>query len=308
MKLQSDRTLYSVVVDLMSGETVNGDMRWAPLTADVSAKIGPNSSVRLDVRVPTASWLTSLGCAPGRLAVRFGRGWYPTRPPPNQNDFLRPGQRRAEASRVHPDRCQIPRRPPSAAGVPECAPPNLGSRVSRNAGFREPAGDGSRVQLSDLDRSVRVDGPSGVVGHFPHVVIRIGKRPCRSSPGGLSRRPHDGPPGSFGIRQNNLHFLWRADVVGEFDSGSTVTTESSPKTEHHPACLEEAHFIVGLLSAGSTQRLIETTSSGQVGHAEGHQTDALFHMTSMTCDMSPNERPRTAVLPMMRAWPNAGWV
>ncbi len=32
------------------------------------------------------------------------------------------------------------------------------SEVSPTAGFRAPAGDGSRVQLSDLDRSVRVDG------------------------------------------------------------------------------------------------------------------------------------------------------
>lgn len=73
LTLQSDRTLYGVVVDPRSGQTVNGDMRWAPLTADVSAKIAPGSSVRLDVRVPTASASPSLGYAipPGEWQVRF---------------------------------------------------------------------------------------------------------------------------------------------------------------------------------------------------------------------------------------------
>ena len=174
------------------------------------------------------------------------------------------------------------------------------------AGSRAPAGEGSQVQVSDLDRSVGVDGPSGVVGRFPHVAVRVCEGTRRSTPRRLSGRPHDAPTGSFGILQNNVHFLCGADVVGEFNSGSTVTTKSSPETEDHSTCLEEAHFIVGLLSPGPAQCLIETPGSGQVGDTKGHQADALFHIASMARDMSLNERPRNAVGPFTPAWPNAG--
>lgn len=91
------------------------------------------------------------------------------------------------------------------------------------------------MQLSDLDRSVGVDGPSGVVGHFPHVAVRIRECFCRSSPRCLSGRSHDGPTGSFGIRQNMLHFVWGTDVVGEFDSGSAATTCGGPLSEQREA-------------------------------------------------------------------------
>jgi len=53
---------------------------------------------------------------------------------------------------------------------------------------------------------------------------------------------------SLGFSQYVGDFVWRANVVSQFDARSAVTPKSSPQTKDHPAGLEEAHLIVWLMS------------------------------------------------------------
>ena len=65
--------------------------------------------------------------------------------------------------------------------------------------------------------------------------------------------------------------------MGELDARRAVAAERGPEAEGHPAGLEEADLVVGLLGAAPAERLVEGAGAGEVGHAEGHQTDALVH-------------------------------
>jgi hypothetical protein len=72
-----------------------------------------------------------------------------------------------------------------------------------------------------------------------------------------------------------------------------VITQCSPKSEHHPTRLEEAHFGVRLLRATPAQRLVEAASAGQITHAESYEADALFQVESIPRRLPRKRRLRT---------------
>ena len=47
-----------------------------------------------------------------------------------------------------------------------------------------------------------------------------------------------------------------------------MTSEGSPKPEHHSTSLEEANLVVGLLGTSPAKRLVKGASPTQVGHAK----------------------------------------
>src|SRR6266571_1538470 len=129
----------------------------------------------------------------------------------------------------------------------------------------------------DADGPVRTECPAGIVGDLPHIAVGIGECPCRAAPLGAGRRPNDGGTCPPGFGQYGADLLGRADVVGELDPGSAVTPERRPQAEDHPAGLEEADLIIGLLGAAPAERLVERPGPGKVGDTERHQADALIH-------------------------------
>jgi hypothetical protein len=115
--------------------------------------------------------------------------------------------------------------------------------------------------------------------------------PLSYPPVRLSSRPHDGPAGTLGVGQHEVYLFRREDVVGEFDTRSAVITQCSPKSEHHPTRLEEAHFGVRPLSTTPAQRLVEAASAGQTTHAESYEADALFQVESIPRRLPPKKAP-----------------
>jgi hypothetical protein len=65
--------------------------------------------------------------------------------------------------------------------------------------------------------------------------------------------------------------------VGGLDPESAVTAERRPQAEDHPAGLEEADLIIGLLGAAPAERLVERPGSVKIGDAKRHQADALIY-------------------------------
>jgi hypothetical protein len=159
---------------------------------------------------------------------------------------------------------------------------------------------------SDMDSAVLVQRPTGVVGDLPHVAVGVGEGTGRAAPLRLGRRTHNRPAGAQRLRQHLADLFGRADVVGEFDARRAVATERGPQAEHHPAGLEEADFVVGLLGAGPAERLIEPAGPGEIGDAEGHQADALIHGDSFAdhrCECCQKSRIRAGgVGPASSSW------
>ena len=55
-----------------------------------------------------------------------------------------------------------------------------------------------------------------------------------------------------------------------------------PEAENHPAGLEEADLVVRLPSAAPSERLVKAARTGEIGDAERHEADALFHFVTRT--------------------------
>ena len=112
---------------------------------------------------------------------------------------------------------------------------------------------------------------------LPYVAVGIGEGAGRTAP--LRKRgwAKHGATRLLGIGQDGADLLGRADVVGELDAGSTVTTERCPQAEDHPPGLKEADLIVRLRCVVPAERLIERTGSGKIGDAKRHEADALLH-------------------------------
>jgi hypothetical protein len=69
--------------------------------------------------------------------------------------------------------------------------------------------------------------------------------------------------------------------MGQLDSGGTVAAERGPQSEDHAAGLVERHLIVGLLSAGPAECLVEGSRSAKVPNPKRDHRDPLFHLPSM---------------------------
>jgi len=65
--------------------------------------------------------------------------------------------------------------------------------------------------------------------------------------------------------------------VGELDPRRTVAAERRPQPEHEAAGLEEADLVVGLPAVAPAERLVEGAGTGEIGDAERHEAEALFH-------------------------------
>lgn len=129
---------------------------------------------------------------------------------------------------------------------------------------------------------------------LPNVAIGIGECACRAAPLGLGGRPNDTSACPLRFRQHNVDFLWRTDIVSEFDAWSTMTAEGRPEAEDHPAGLEEAHLFVWLLSRAPSKRLVEVPGPRQVGYTKCYEADALFHPEEHRASVPPNTRPTIA--------------
>jgi len=77
--------------------------------------------------------------------------------------------------------------------------------------------------------------------------------------------------------EHGINLLGRSDVVRQFDPWRAVAAERCPQPEDHSASLEEHDFVVGLLGASPSERLVESSGAAEVLHAECHETDSLFH-------------------------------
>jgi hypothetical protein len=115
------------------------------------------------------------------------------------------------------------------------------------------------------------------VRDLPHIAVGIGEGPRRTAPLRAGGRAQNRTISPFGLGQDGADLLGRADIVGELDSGSTVTAKRCPQSECHPAGLKEADLIVGLLYVVPAERLIERTGSGKIGDAKRHKADALVY-------------------------------
>jgi hypothetical protein len=146
----------------------------------------------------------------------------------------------------------------------------------------------------DADAAVVVQRPTRVVGHFPDIPVRVGKGPGRASPFGSGGCTHDRCAGPFGGHQHSADLLGRADVVGQFDAGRSMTAERCPQTQHHPASLKEADLVVWLVGAAPTQRLVEPAGAAEVGDAEGHEADALLDSVRIVLAKAGPEAQRRA--------------
>jgi len=129
----------------------------------------------------------------------------------------------------------------------------------------------------DPDGAVRIECPVGIVRDLPDVTLGIGKGTGGTAPLRPGGRPEDGAACLLGFGQDSADLVGRAHVEGELDAGSTVTAERGPQAENHAAGLKEAHLIVRLLRIAPAERLIERTSSGEIGDAKCHKADALVH-------------------------------
>src|SRR5580704_2975129 len=125
--------------------------------------------------------------------------------------------------------------------------------------------------------------PTGIVSDLPHVALGISKCPGRAAPLRQRCRTDDRTARLLGLCQHFTDFFGRADVVGEFDAGCTMSAESSPKAKHHSSGLEETDLVVGLLGTAPAERLVEGAGAGQVVDSEGHETDALVHDFILAC-------------------------
>ena len=82
---------------------------------------------------------------------------------------------------------------------------------------------------------------------------------------------------AIGLGEQGGDIPRRAHVVGELDARRAVAAERGPQAEDHPAGLEEAHLVVGLLRARPAQGLVERPRPAEVLDPEGDQAHALFH-------------------------------
>lgn len=129
----------------------------------------------------------------------------------------------------------------------------------------------------DSHAAVVAECPAGIVRDLPHIAVGVGEGAGRTAPFRQGGRAQDGTTCPFGLGQYAAHLLGRADVVGEFDPGCTVTAERCPQAEDHSPGLKEADLVVGLLCVVPAERLIERTGSGKIGDAKRHNADALVH-------------------------------
>jgi hypothetical protein len=65
--------------------------------------------------------------------------------------------------------------------------------------------------------------------------------------------------------------------VRELNPGGAVAAERGPQPEDHSAGLEEADLVIGLPGPAPAERFVKGARTGQVGDAERHQADPLFH-------------------------------
>src|SRR5215472_15666458 len=63
----------------------------------------------------------------------------------------------------------------------------------------------------------------------------------------------------------------------ELDAGGAVAAERGPQSEDHPSGLEEADLVIGLPGPAPAKRFVEGARTREIGHAERHQADPLFH-------------------------------
>jgi hypothetical protein len=74
-----------------------------------------------------------------------------------------------------------------------------------------------------------------------------------------------------------------------------VTTEGGPQAEDHSARLKKGDFLIGLLSAAPSHSFVEAPCLGQIGNAESHHGDPLFHRTQV-CQRQDSADRRTLYL------------
>src|SRR6185503_2269142 len=84
--------------------------------------------------------------------------------------------------------------------------------------------------------------------------------------------------------------LWRAAVVGERDAtpaagvlDPAVLGElvSAPERDDHAARLEEDDVVRGRGARLPAERLVEGAGAGEVGNAEGDETEPLLHQAEL---------------------------
>jgi SAM-dependent methyltransferase len=115
------------------------------------------------------------------------------------------------------------------------------------------------------------------VGDLPHVAVWVSKGSGRTAPVSVTGGTDNGAAGSLRLGQNDIDLLRGADIVRQLDPRCAMTPESRPESEHHPAGLEEADLVIGLLSTSPSQRLVEPTGPGQIVNAESDKADTLLH-------------------------------
>jgi hypothetical protein len=158
----------------------------------------------------------------------------------------------------------------------------------------------------DSHAAVLAECPAGIVRDLPYVAVGIGEGAGRASPLGAGGRAQDSTTCPLGLGQQGADLLGRADVVGEFDAGSSVTAERCPQSEHHAPGLKEADLIVGLLCVVPAEGLVERTGSAKIGDAKRDKADALIHPEIIADAAGRTLMPALCALPHRARTPNPG--
>src|SRR5215469_15853142 len=195
-------------------------------------------------------------------------------------------------SRVSAGLCRLFGISPSACAV-------AGRMWRRGPGAGPSPAAATRAALrAETDAAVGVEGPAGVVRHFPRMPVGIDEDRRVSAPEGHGGLAADHCAGRPCLVDHQVDRLGGPDVVGQGHAtpaaaiaDSAILGEPSPvpQGDHHAASLEE-HDIVGYLAGRlPAHGLVERPGLAEIGHPQRDETDALLHVLA-SCPLAPGRR------------------
>src|ERR1035437_330063 len=176
--------------------------------------------------------------------------------------------------------------------------PELGGESAAGRRPRETAGadaegyrpdrHGARLG-AECDRAVSVQGPAGVVRHFPWMAVQVDEYPGVSAPEGPGRLAADDGTGGAGLVNNVVDRIGGADIVRQCHASPAACVADRavlrqhgavPQGEDQAACLEERDVVGFIITLPPAQGLVELPGTAQIGDAERDDTDPLVHWWS----------------------------
>src|ERR1022692_490459 len=147
---------------------------------------------------------------------------------------------------------------------------------------------GARL-AAECDRAVGVQGPAGVVRHFPWMAVRVDEYPRVSAPEGPGRLAADDGTGGAGLVNNVVDRIGGAGILRQCHAAPAARVADRavlgqqrpvPQGKDHAACLEEHDIVVFIIALPPAQGLVELPRPAQIGDAERDDTDPLVHWWS----------------------------